>query len=245
MGAAVGGVLTERGHRVLVALDDRSRASVERASAAGLHNVGVLADLVAKADLVLSIVPPAAALAVAESVREVGGAEVYVDANAVSPATAARIADLVGPGFVDGDLIGGPPRPGGGTRLYLSGDGAPAAAEVLGGDGLEAVVVEGAGPYAASALKMAYAAWTKGTAALLLAIQDFAAAHGVEEPLRAEWERTQPDLPGRAERARGVLPKAWRFSGEMHEIADAFAAAGLPEGFARAAAEVYEGRTDR
>jgi 3-hydroxyisobutyrate dehydrogenase-like beta-hydroxyacid dehydrogenase len=239
MGAAVGRVLVERGHRVVVALDDRGRASVERAHAAGLANAGPLAALVEEADLLLSIVPPAAALDVAHAVVATGGCPRYVDANAVAPTTAARIAEVVGDAFVDGDLIGGPPRPGGPTRLYLSGDGAADLAPELCGDGLEAVVL-GAGPYAASAMKMAYAAWTKGTSALLLAIRAYAEQHGVDDALLTEWARSQPDVPDRSELARAVVPRAWRFSGELHEIADAFAAAGLPDGFGRAAAEVYE-----
>lgn len=243
MGAAVGATLVARGHRVLVALDDRSRASLERAGAAGLCNTGALAGLVEQAEVVLSIVPPASAVEVAERVVGTGWSGPYVDANAVSPATAARIHAVVGDGFVDGDLIGGPPRPGGATRLYLSGPTAGAWIDVLSGDGLEAVALDG-GPYAASALKMAYAAWTKGTAALLLAIRALAAEHGVDGALVAEWERTQPDLPGRSDLALAVVARGWRFAGEMDEIADTFAAAGLPDGSARAAADIYRRLAD-
>ncbi|HEY5887507.1 MAG TPA: DUF1932 domain-containing protein [Acidimicrobiales bacterium] len=238
MGAAVGRTLVDRGHQVVVALDDRGSASVRRASAAGLSNVGVLRALVDEADLVLSIVPPDQALGVARSVEAAGWAGPYVDANAVAPATAAEIHAAVGGSFVDGDLIGGPPRPGGGTRLFLSGPGAAALAPELSGDGLTSEVLDG-GPYAASALKMAYAAWTKGTAALLLIIRAFAQAEGVEDALLAEWARSQPDLPDRAELARDVVPRGWRFAGEMDEIASAFAAQDLPDGFAAAAAEAY------
>jgi len=87
---------------------------------------------------------------------------------------------------------------------------------------------------------MAYAAWTKGTAALLLAIRALARVEGVEDALLAEWERSQPDLPGGSEAAaRSAVAKGWRWVGEMEEIADTFAAAGLPDGFHRAAAEIY------
>jgi hypothetical protein len=92
---------------------------------------------------------------------------------------------------------------------------------------------------AASALKMCYAAWTKGTSALLLAIRATAAAHGVDAALVAEWARTQPGLTARSQAAAGTARKAWRFAGEMDQIAACFAEAGLPDGFARAAAEVY------
>jgi len=86
---------------------------------------------------------------------------------------------------------------------------------------------------------MCYAAWTKGTAALLLAIRAVARDLGVEDALLAEWDRTQPDLRARSEAATGSVPKAWRFVGEMKEIAATFAAAGYPDGFALAAAEIY------
>ena len=166
----------------------------------------------------------------------------YVDANAVSPATARRIASIVEEGgatFVDGDLIGGPPRPGGPTRLYLSGVAAGSVAAMLTGPGLEAVVL-GGDIAAASALKMCYAAWTKGSAAMLLALRAVAQELGVEDDLLAEWDRSQPDLRARSEGAVGSVPKAWRFVGELREIAATFSAAGLPDGFALAAAEVYE-----
>jgi 3-hydroxyisobutyrate dehydrogenase-like beta-hydroxyacid dehydrogenase len=238
MGAAVGRTLLERGHRVVVALDDRSRASLERATAAGLTNTGSLPSLVEETELVLSIVPPDRALAVAEAVVAAGRVERYVDANAISPARAAEVHAVVGDGFVDGDLIGGPPRPGGGTRLYLSGRDAEALAPELSGDGLQAVVLT-SGPYAASAMKMAYAAWSKGTAALLLGIRAYAEAEGVDQALLEEWARTQPELADRAELARAIAPKGWRFAGEMEEIAAAFAAHDLPDGYGLAAAEIY------
>jgi 3-hydroxyisobutyrate dehydrogenase-like beta-hydroxyacid dehydrogenase len=239
MGAAVGRVWVERGHRVLVALDDRGDTSVRRAEAAGLHNVGVLPALVSDADVVVSIVPPAASLEVARAVVRAGLTGRYLDANAVAPATAAEIAGVVGDGFVDGDLIGGPPRSGGPTRLYLSGRPGADLAEEPSGDGLEAVLLSG-GPYAASAMKMAFAAWTKGSAALLLAIQAYADREHVGDALAEEWARSQPDLAGRTDLARAVVPRGWRFAGEMAEIASAFAAAGLPDGFGAAAADVYD-----
>ena len=93
---------------------------------------------------------------------------------------------------------------------------------------------------AASAIKMAYAAWTKGSQALLLAIRALAAREGVDAALLAEWARSQPDATGRSERAVAAnIKKAWRFVGEMDEIAATFAAAGLPDGFHEAAGEIY------
>jgi hypothetical protein len=183
--------------------------------------VGTLAALLEEADVVLSICPPHAALEVAAACVGFGG--VYVDANAISPARAAEIAALH-PRFVDGSIIGGPDEP----TLYLSG---AEAADIAALFTLETHVVRDA-----SAVKMAYAAWSKGTAALLLAIRDVAAHYGVED----EWRRAAPELAERLPRTETtVAKKGWRWAGEMDEIADAFGAAGQPEGFHRAAAEVY------
>jgi 3-hydroxyisobutyrate dehydrogenase-like beta-hydroxyacid dehydrogenase len=242
MGAALGARLRERGHDVLWAADGRSAATRERALAAGLRDTGSLAVLTAASDVVLSVCPPHAALAIARSVAGYGG--LFVDANAVSPATAAAIGVVIEDGggrFVDGGIVGPPPERAGTTRLYLSGAAADAAtvAAALARTGVETPVL-GAEPGAASALKMTYAAWTKGTAALLLALRATARATGVDDALLAEWERSQPGLAERSEQAAGAAAhKGWRWAGEMEEIAATFAAAGQPGGFHRAAAEVF------
>jgi 3-hydroxyisobutyrate dehydrogenase-like beta-hydroxyacid dehydrogenase len=231
MGAAVGAVLRDRGHRVVWASASRSEATRARAEEAGLEDVCSL-EAVAESDFVLSICPPHAALDVAGQLESFDG--VYVDANAVSPRTAARVGELVDR-FVDGGIVGSPPREAGTTRLYLSGGEAPAVAELFAGSVLDARVVS-----AASAVKMAYAAWTKGSAALLLAVRDLARAEGIEETLLEEWALSIPELPERSERAaRSAEKKGWRWVGEMEEIAATFEAAGLPGGFHQAAAEVF------
>lgn len=123
--------------------------------------------------------------------------------------------------------------------MYLSGSAATGVADLFAGTLVQAQVVSDE-PGTASAVKMVYAAWTKGTAALLLAIRDVARAEGVEETLLAEWRESIPDLPERSERAaRAAGAKGWRWVGEMEEIARTFEAAGLPSGFHEAAAEVY------
>ena len=242
MGASVGAALVERGVTVLWASRARSEATAGRAVAAGLTDAGDVAAITEQADILLSICPPHAALDVAVAVAAHGFAGLYVDANAVAPATAAAISDIVGHNgapFVDGDLIGGPMVSGAGTRLYLSGPDAPAVAQLFRGSDRGEAVVLGDDPTAASALKMAYAAWTKGTAALLLAVETVAMASGVEDQLFAEWRRSQPDLPDRLTAAHRSLPKAWRWSGEMDQIARCFADLGVTDGFARGAAEVF------
>jgi 3-hydroxyisobutyrate dehydrogenase-like beta-hydroxyacid dehydrogenase len=242
MGTAVGAALRSEGVDVLWASEGRSPETRSRADEAGLRDVVAVDTLVRESEIVLCVCPPHAAADVAHRVAGVGFGGTYVDANAVAPATVHQIASIVeeaGATFVDGDLIGGPPKPGGPTRLYLSGEVAPSVTGVLTGPGLEAVALDG-DVAAASTLKMCYAAWTKGTAALLLAIRAVARELGVEDALLTEWDRTQPDLRARSEAAAGSVPKAWRFVGEMREIAATFAAAGYPDGFALAAAEVYE-----
>jgi len=234
MGAAVGAVLRGQGSRVVWASEGRSVETRARAEAAGLEDMGTVAEA-ARSDVVLSICPPHAAVDVAHSLQGFGG--VYVDANAISPATAARVAGAVEE-FVDGGIVGPPPREPGTTRLYLSGPQAGTVADLFRGSALEPRVVPNA-----SAVKMAYAAWTKGTAAMLLAIRDLARREGVEDALLAEWDISQPTLRERYDRAlRSADAKGWRWVGEMEEIAASFEADGLPGGFHRAAAEVYRER---
>jgi 3-hydroxyisobutyrate dehydrogenase-like beta-hydroxyacid dehydrogenase len=237
MGSVVGAVLRSRGHEALWASQGRSAASAARAEAAGLVDAGSLDALLAHADVVLSIVPPHAAGEVAAACAGCPG--VFVDANAVSPDTARAVQAAVGARFVDGGIVGPPPVASGTTRLYLSGAEAATVADLFDGSPLEAVVLDGE-VGAASALKMTYAAWTKGSAALLVALRAVAAANGVDDALLAEWRRSQPSLPDRSARAaRSAHEKGWRWEAEMREIAATFAAAGQPDGFHLAAAEVF------
>ena len=238
MGAALGRVLRERGHDVAWASAGRSRETRERADAAGLHDVGTAEALAKASDVILSVCPPHAAEDVGRSVQGFSG--LFVDANAVSPTTTRAVESAVrARRFVDGGIVGGPPLAAGATRLYLSGSDASTVADLFDGTIVDArVISEEIG--AASAMKLVYAAWTKGTAALVLAIRATARAEGVEESLLAEWEES---LPGLAERSRGAARsagrKGWRWDYEMEEIASTFAANGVPDGFYRAAAELF------
>jgi 3-hydroxyisobutyrate dehydrogenase-like beta-hydroxyacid dehydrogenase len=246
MGAVVGAVLVGAGHEVGWASADRSPATAARASEAGLRDAGTPAELAAVSDVIISLCPPHAAL---HTARELAGfTGVYVDANAISPEHAAQVAQIVVAGgaanAVDGAVIGPPPLRAGTTRLYLSGSGADAIAALFAGTALEARVVPGVAT-AASALKMHYAAWTKGTTALLMTIREGARQAGIEDALLAEWALSQPGLEERSVRgAQSAQAKGWRWAGEMDEIADTLAALGLPDGFHRAAAEVF-GRLER
>jgi 3-hydroxyisobutyrate dehydrogenase-like beta-hydroxyacid dehydrogenase len=240
MGSAVGACLADRGILVLWASTGRSEASAARAADAGFEDVGTAAEVASRADVVLSICPPHAALEVAQSLGHFAG--VYIDANAVSPSTAREVAAGFDR-FADGGIVGPPPGPTRGTRLYLSGPEAETVATLFDGTPVEVRVVSRE-VGAASAVKAAYAGWTKGCAALLLAVRDLARAEGVEAVLLREWGESIPELPGRLESAeRSAEAKGWRWIGEMEEIGDALAAHGLPDGFHRAAADVFRNRS--
>ena len=243
MGASVGAAAHQAGARVAWASTGRSDESRRRAALAGLEDLISLEELAATSDVILSVCPPDAAVALAESVAATGFAGIYVDANAVSTGTAHRVADIIegcGARFVDGGIIGPPAHGPGTTRLYLSGAEAAAVADVFDGSALQAIAMD-TRPGAASALKMCYAAWTKGSAAMLTGIRALALAEGVEGALLEEWALSQKGLEARSTgAARNNAFKAWRFAGEMREIAATFEASELPGGFHRAAADIYE-----
>ena len=243
MGGTVGASARANGLRVLWASEERSAQTRTRADGAGLEDAKTLAALVAASDVILSVCPPHSALELARAVAAQGFSGIYVDANAVSPGTAGAIGRIIehrGATFVDGGIIGPPARARGTTRLYLSGGQAGRIARLFEQGPLEAIALDG-GAGAASTLKMAYAAYTKGTAALLVAIRALAIQAGVDQALLGEWARSQPELGTRSERAAAeTARKAWRFTGEMAEIAATFDDAGLPDGFFLAAGEIYE-----
>lgn len=187
----------------------------------------------------MSVCPPESAAEVGRSVAALGFEGIYVDANAVAPDTSRSIGRMF-EHFVDGGIVGPPVRAAGSTRLYLSGDRALAVADRWAGTPLEVRIVDG-GPGAASAVKMCFAAWTKGTSALLLAIRALATAAGVDEALVAEWATSMPHLIAQSEQAAAnTAPKGWRFGPEMREIAATFAAHDLPAGFGLAAGDIYD-----
>ncbi|MDN3566976.1 DUF1932 domain-containing protein [Paeniroseomonas aquatica] len=224
MGAGMARRLTDGGARVLTSLAGRSPASRRRAAAAGMEDAGP--EALAAADIFLSVLPPAEALATAQwlapALRAAGRPAAYADCNAISPETARQVAGCIeaaGAAFVDGGIIGGPPRPDGYTPvLYVSGPEA-ARALVLRDHGLEVQVTPG--PVgAASALKMSYAGITKGLVALGAAMMLAAGRGGAAEGLRAELARSQPQLLAWFQRMVPPMPdKAYRWVGEMEEIA--------------------------
>jgi len=243
MGSSVGAAAMKAGSSVFWVSDNRSQATAERAEKAGFTDLGALSEVVSRCDLIISVCPPAYAVKVAESVASHGFEKLYLDANAISPSRTkqvSEIAESAGAMFIDGGIIGLPAWEKGTTRLYLSGSRAAEVAECFTGSPLDAIVLD-RGVGAASALKMAYAAYTKGTTALLGAILALAEHEGVREYLLKEWSLSLPVLAETAIlRVQQDTLKAWRFIGEMKEIAETFSSAELPGDFHRAAAEIFK-----
>ncbi len=246
MGHAVGRLLGSRGFDVVTSLAERSARTRGLAARAGIRDLGGIDALVAQADLVLSIMPPAAAVAAAQEVATamtaVGATPPYADCNAIAPATTKRIAALIGTAgaaYVDAGIIGGPPADGNGPRFYASGPDAHLLAPLQGG-GLVVRDLGGA-IERASALKMCYAAVTKGTSALQFAQLAAASRLGVDEALAAELAESQSATYAGMRRALPGLPaKAPRWIEEMRQIAATFEAVGVPGDFHRGAAALYE-----
>jgi 3-hydroxyisobutyrate dehydrogenase-like beta-hydroxyacid dehydrogenase len=240
MGASVGAAARSNQHTVLWASAGRSAGTGARARRANLQDAGTVAKLVNASELVLSVCPPHAAEEVAREVAQLGFSGIYVECNAISPdrtRAIQRIVEAAGAHYVDGGIIGGPAwTREAKTRLYLSGPRAEDVAACFAGSPLETPVISDR-IGAASALKMGYAAFTKGTTALLTGILGLVEKEGVRADLARQWGDAFTEQTVR--RVCANTAKAWRFVGEMHEIAATFRGAGLPGGFHQAAAEVY------
>lgn len=239
MGASIGKNLVRANHRVRWLPLGRSKQTLARATAAELEPVGSLASGLEQADIVLSVCPPEFATELGLQMSAAGFDGIYCDANAIAPSTADVLLKTFGTNFVDGGIVGPPPNRAGATRLFLSGDRAVEVGAIFDETLLNVHVLK-ANPLAASAMKMCYAAYTKGTSALLLNIRALAESYGVTDALEREWNQSQPGLWSRSESAGpGVGRKAWRFAPEMKEIARTFDDATLPDGFHQAAADIY------
>ncbi len=243
MGSSVGDALIEAGHQVFWA--SASRSETTRARASGWQERINLKDLIQEVGAIISVCPPSHAVTVANEVVALDFNGIYLDANAIAPQTALLISDLFGELYVDGGLIGPPARRPESTRLYLSGVKSELVQSWFQGGLLQARVLSTAHGVEASALKMAYAGYTKGSSALLILINAFAEHLGVRENLMEEWELSQPDLKIRSEKtANATAAKAWRFVGEMEEISKTMSASDLPSGFHDTAAELYQMMAD-
>ena len=239
MGASIGAAASHSATRVIWAGDGRSKASHTRASDAGLENGGTIDTLVKDSDIILSVCPPHDAEDVARQVKQRAFPGLFVDCNAIAPEKSRQIAKRFGyQNFVDGGIVGGPAwKSESDTRLYLSGDRSKEIAALFNNSPLETTIIPGE-IGAASAMKMVFAAYTKGTTALLAAILGVAEKEGVRNVLESQWG--QPFTEQTHQRVVANSAKAWRFEGEMQEIAATFENAGLPGGFHAAAAVVFE-----
>lgn len=239
MGASLGDNLIRNKHSVYWISGGRSQATYQRARQVGLTPLDQLEEGTSKAEMVISVCPPEFAVSVAESVCELGYQGLYCDANAIAPATAHEIHRIFDEHYVDGGIIGPPAHTKGHTRMYLSGERANEVSALFVESNLDTVVLK-QGTLSASATKMCYAAYTKGSAALVLGIRAMAEHYDVSGVLKQEWNTSIQGLWDRSERmARSTSKKAWRFTHEMREIAQSFDAANLPDGFHQAAAEIY------
>ena len=245
MGHAVGRALGDHGLDVITCLIGRSERTRKLAQRGRFRDTPSLEEMVAQADLVMSILVPAEAVGtarrVADAIRAAGGSTPYADCNAVSPQSAHVMRDvIVGAGgrFIDASIIGGPPGRGAAPRFYASGSEAAIMGEL---DGKGIVVRQmGAEVGRASAIKMCYAAGTKGASALHAALLTAAEALGVSSELEEEMRSSQPDVYKRME---GQIPRlpipAHRWIGEMEEIAATFDHVGVSPGFHQAAADIF------
>lgn len=252
MGAAIGSALKARAGAVMWAAAGRSQETSKRAELADLVAVPDVAVLARRCDVIISICPPHAALAVAEQVaeglagRDPADRPLYVEANAVSSATVRRVAELMGGEeyVVDGAVIGPPAWERGQSVLWLSGRHADRVAGLFEGSPFEARVL-GPEPGRASTLKACFALQSKALPTLWLLLAEAADKAGVGEALRSELTRDGVDLDGRLAALHAKAgAKAWRWAGEMDEAADTMAELGVPDGFSRAAAELYRRMPD-
>src|SRR5579875_550926 len=241
MGVAVAAALSGSGCAVWWASEGRSAETRRRAAAAALCDAGSIASLCRRCEAIVSICPPEFAEAMAREIAGHGFRGLYIDANAISPERARSIAGFItaaGARFVDACVIGLPPRKRAETWIYFSGEHAAEAAALFAAGQLEAEVLEGE-VGKASALKMVFAAHTKGMAALRAAVLGAAHQLGVLRDLERQWGRSGPPFARALESIQHVAPKSWRFVAEMNEIASTFDSAGMPAGFHQAAGEIF------
>jgi 3-hydroxyisobutyrate dehydrogenase-like beta-hydroxyacid dehydrogenase len=242
MGVSIAASAINSGHEVFWASDQRSEKTFSRAEKHGLIDLKSLVELCKTCEIIISICPPHAAEEIAKQVVEYGYQGFYLDANAIAPERAAQIGRMLEAEnihFIDGGIIGGPAWEPMGTRLYLSGENASQIADCFSNGPLETKIISSE-IGKASALKMSYAAYSKGTTALLCAILGAAESLGIREELSQQWDMDESGFSEQVNRrATRVTAKAWRFEGEMKEIAATFHEVGMPRGFHEAAQEIY------
>jgi len=242
MGISIAASAINNRHQVYWLSQDRSEKTRTRAKEFSLLEIDSLSQFCETCEIIISICPPHAAEEIASSVSQTEFEGLYLDANAISPQRAIKIKQILEANriyFVDGGIIGGPAWSPKETSLYLSGERADEIATCFSNGPLETKII-GNQIGKASALKMCYAAYSKGTTALLSAILATAETLEVRDELYQQWNMDEESFSEQVNRRTGrVTTKAWRFEGEMKEIAATFREAGLPDGFHLAAAEIY------
>jgi len=242
MGVYVAASIISNGYEVFWASEGRSGATKKRADSYGLQDAGQLEALCRNCQVLISVCPPHAALDLAREVAGISFKGIYLDANAISPGTVKDIqiqfknCDIH---FIDGGIIGRPEWGKAGTRLYLSGEKAELILSYFTQGVLSASVI-GDEIGQASGLKMCYAAYTKGTTALLASILALSETLNIRRELEERWEENWSGFnTATHKRICESTLKAWRFEGEMREISKTFNETGLPDGFHTAACEIF------
>jgi 3-hydroxyisobutyrate dehydrogenase-like beta-hydroxyacid dehydrogenase len=243
MGVSVAASAMKSGHLVYWASEGRSEPTRRRAGEQNLIELQSLFELCQTCEVIISLCPPHAAEDVAGLVVAEGFKGFYLDANAISPQRTKRLHQIMESHeihFIDGSIIGGPAWTAGETYLYLSGKDAEIIRDCFQTGLLETRII-GEEVGKASALKMCYAAYSKGMTALLASILAAAEVYDVRAVLYGQWDMDDPAFSEHVNRrVTRTTNKAWRFAGEMEEIATTFAEAGLPDGFHKAAAKIFQ-----
>ena len=244
MGSAVGQALRENGYDVVTNLDGRSERTLALAEEAGFRAVSGIDSIVEEADLVMSILVPSEAISVAReaaaAMKRTGASPAYADCNAVSPDTARELGGIIeaaGGRFIDAGIIGGPPGSGSPPRFYASGPHEAVIGE-LDGKGI-IVPLLGGDVGRASAIKMCYASLTKGVSALQTAALVAAYRLGLSSELESEMSSSQANVLAQMQSVIGLPGKAFRWVGEMEEIAATFESVGVTGNFHHGAAEIF------
>ncbi len=246
MGHAIGSSLINQGFNVTTFLKDRSPRTQQLSNLAGINDIKDFNIMVTEADLILSILAPSNALdvagRVASALEETGHQTIFVDCNAVSPETATKLDSMIcdtGSKFIDASIVGSPPGKGTPPRIYVSGRQSDLMKSL---DGPNMTVISlGNSVGQASGLKMCYAALTKGTSALHIALLAAAETMGLSEELKKELVFSQSEIYRNMERQLPSIPmNAGRWVGEMEEISRTFERVGIPGNFHLGAAGIFD-----
>ena len=245
MGQGVAMCIKALGFNVCMASDGRSPRTRTLGEKAGLTDCHTLENLVKTCDMVLSVLDPGAAVtnakAIAAACKATNRKIVFVECNAIAPDTMREIAGImeaVGCTVVDAGIIGPPPRNGAKQRFYVSGPNAHLMDRINSPQIIVKVAGEKIGD--ASAVKMCYAALTKGSIALGTELLVAARKLGIDQVLEAEFKNGQAQLHESVlTRAAGMPFKAYRWVPEMNEIAKTFGGVGLTPRLFQGVSELY------